>query len=496
MTDELKGRLERLGERAPVRSDALEELRVARDRRDRRRARSALVVGLSVFVVVGLVAVTTLRDPSTTPVPQESPSPSEAWALPEAPYLWPENWARIDDRELLANVQQAADEGTPAVEWRLDPEQVVRRFLTTVLAWERPDVITTDLQDVFRVSPACGEGALCVGATVRVSQPAVQGDGGIWSVTEMVSEDLGVPASARLGAVSAGSDLELRLRVPDDRAAHAGIVAANGCREASEFAVGLEGGTSTLVVPEAEPDDPTCGDTGAGYLFVYAMDDTTVPTGDPLLEAAAIEYPWLTMVPVAVRMRSPSADDPVPTVAVIGCSGPGLAGTEVLTPVVAARSDGVHVEVRNTSGMDLGISFATRGENADVGTTELVLDSAPGDERALCLGPDTDPGDPGVPFEIVDPQGYWTSTVLDGTSCAMQNIGYGGLPEGIADPIEAARDALGDRVREGDELVLAGYPDATVEKVVVLRRDGTPIASVEMFEGASGWVAHTVTTCS
>jgi hypothetical protein len=78
----------------------------------------------------------------------------------------------------------------------------------------------------------------------------------------------------------------------------------------------------------------------------------------------------------------------------------------------------------------------------------------------------------------------------------MQNIDYGGLPEGIADPIEAARDALGDRVREGDELVLAGYPDATVEKVVVLRRDGTPIASVEMFEGASGWVAHTVTTCS
>jgi hypothetical protein len=41
---------------------------------------------------------------------------------------------------------------------------------------------------------------------------------------------------------------------------------------------------------------------GAGYVFAYAQDDTTVPVGDPLLEPAAIEYPWLTIIPLYVEM--------------------------------------------------------------------------------------------------------------------------------------------------------------------------------------------------
>jgi hypothetical protein len=264
----------------------------------------------------------------------------------------------------------------------------------------------------------------------------------------------------------------------------------------SEFALAIDEGTSELMAPDLRSDDPACGEIGAGYLFVYSMDDTTVPTGDPLLEAAAIEYPWLTMMPVEIQMDAApaSSDEPAPA-AIIECSGPGVEGTNVLTPVVAAQADGVHVEIRNTSDANLGISFATRGDNADVGTTELVLDSPPGGERAVCTG-DTDEWVGEVPFEIVDPEGYWVSTELEGEACSVGNLDYGGEPQGFADPVEAARDALGSRIQPGDELSLAGYPEATVEKVVVLHRDGVPVISVAMFEGSRGWYPHTVTDCS
>ncbi len=502
MTDELKDRLERLGDRADEGSDALERLRDARERRDRRRARSALAVGLSVVIVGALVAVT-LRGDGATPAPGVDGPTGEVWELPETPYLWPENWARPEGRQALADAQAAADAGITDVVWRLDPEQVVGRFLGSVLAWEQSDVREMAVRadgHVFAAQPACPRTASCdwnSSLRIVVRQPLVHGESGVWSVLQATSEPLGIRSSlGQSPDLLAGSSVGFELDLPEDRSAHAGLVASNGCRETSEFALALGNGTSSVQVPAAEPQDESCGEVGAGYLFVYAMDDTTVPTGDPLLEAAAIEYPWLTMVPVEVQMGvAPASSDEAAPVAIIECSGPGVSGTEVLTPVVAAQVDGVHVEIRNTSDEDLGISFATRGDDADVGTTELVLDSPPGAEEALCTGDDTDPGDAGVPFEIVDPDGYWVSTELDGGACSVMNVDYGEMPAGIADPIEAARDALGSRIEEGDELVLAGYPEAAVEKVVVLRRGGVPIISVAMFEGTEGWFEHTVTTC-
>jgi hypothetical protein len=315
MTDELKSRLERLGERAPESTDAIERLRHARDRRNRRRARSALVVGLSVAIAGGLVIVNTIGDGGTEPTPGESPTGAAAWELPATPYLWPENWARPGDRELLASVQDAVDAGTPAVEWRLDPEQVVRRFLATVLAWDDPRVDEIDALAggrVFVAAPPCPGNAACErqpSLSLVVDQPGEGGDGGVWSVVSVTSEDLQTRSPLGMSpALLAGSQVGFELALPEGRSAHAGLVASNGCREASGFALALESGTSTLTVPAVEVEDPSCGEVGAGYLFVYAMDDTTVPTGDPLLEAAAIEHPWLTMLPVEVQMGVEPAD--------------------------------------------------------------------------------------------------------------------------------------------------------------------------------------------
>jgi hypothetical protein len=57
-------------------------------------------------------------------------------------------------------------------------------------------------------------------------------------------------------------------------------------------------------VPELATDDPACSDVGAGYVFAYVTDEITVPVGDPLHEAAPIEYPWLSIVPVYLQMES------------------------------------------------------------------------------------------------------------------------------------------------------------------------------------------------
>ncbi len=71
MTDDLKNRLDRLGERTPDRGDAFERLTRVRERKQRNRRRGGLAMGIAVALVGSLVAVSTLRD-TGTPVPRSS----------------------------------------------------------------------------------------------------------------------------------------------------------------------------------------------------------------------------------------------------------------------------------------------------------------------------------------------------------------------------------------------------------------------------------------
>jgi hypothetical protein len=262
------------------------------------------IAGLAtgVVVVIGMVLLL-VRLAGDTRVDPVADGHVDAWSVPETPYLWPENWARSDDRVELMQAQARADAGDAEVAWRLEPEQVVARFLGTVLAWERPDV-WPDGPRGYWASPRCPGLRECAGIEIVVDQPMRRGADGVWSVVSVTGASLqirGLPEGAT--ALPAGSRITLDARaLPDGRSGHAGLVSSNGCRESSEFEVSLHAGASTLRVPDAGSDDPRCGAVGAGYLFVYAMDDTTVPIGDPLLEAAAIERPWLTMLPVQVEM--------------------------------------------------------------------------------------------------------------------------------------------------------------------------------------------------
>jgi hypothetical protein len=273
---DLHDELERLAARVSA-PPSTEDLLVHRERRDRRRARQALAAGLCVAILGTVLAFSALRPDDPRPAPLDTPTPPIGDTAPLV--VWPPN----EDHD--------AAQASPDA-WRLDPVKVIDRFARSVLGWGEPVVEET------------GPGSFLLGRgvdeeielRVAVAQPATVGEGGIWSIQSVAHPEMVIS----VGETSAAFDIA----IADDRAAHVGVTASNGCRDASAYEVGLGAGTFELPFPEPVADDPACPDVGAGYVFVYAMDDTTVPTGDPLLEAAAIEYPWLTVLPIELPMES------------------------------------------------------------------------------------------------------------------------------------------------------------------------------------------------
>ena len=163
-----------------------------------------------------------------------------------------------------------------------------------------------------------------------------------------------------------------------------------------------------LELPAVTPDDPACDDMGAGYLFAYAMDDTTVPTGNPLLEAAAIEYPWLTVVPIYLQMEEPDASS---TATPAGQLAEGLdvscLGTELSlgSDRVAAGPMGVAVSLDATEQSTRPTRLLIDDSwTADTGSS--VLPIPPGTHTVRCLL-DGDIGGGSVSFEVEDPEGYY-----------------------------------------------------------------------------------------
>ena len=176
-------------------------------------------------------------------------------------------------------------------------------------------------------------------------------------------------------------------------------------------------------------------------------------------------------------------------------------GIRVDTPTVAPQPAGIHFEIVNETdtersfsldGVDTGLGFG-----APPGTTEQVVDLGPGALTVGCGDPATEPGS-GEPIEIVDPDGIWVSTQL---SCAEQFSSVTDYIQGAkgetSDPLEAARKALeGYGVEPDDVFEPAGYPEAEVQKVRLVR-DGEPLAVVDLLDDGSGkWLVSTVTGCS
>lgn len=178
----------------------------------------------------------------------------------------------------------------------------------------------------------------------------------------------------------------------------------------------------------------------------------------------------------------------------VGCDGET---TEILTPTVQARTDGVHVVLMNTSDHELFMQSDAHGEGVPPGETAMQLLILPGSSRFRCLemSDDLDPGVEGGwgSFEVLPPAG-WISPTVD-----CPGTGYSGVSDyvagarGVADPLA---DAPKHFREEGDRVVQAGYATAEQRTFVVLK-DEEPIAGlIYHSDGHRGWLQTESFGCS
>jgi hypothetical protein len=166
----------------------------------RRRGWSVAFVGMTALAMITGVVVAFQLTSTTSRRIGESPSPlgpTEPTPVPPGtdsdfavPSVWPET--NLDD----VRAEQAAVDGG-ADSWRTDPTETARRFAVSVLGWDQavasqmyPDgVVPTDDGDAFvTAGPYASGHGLITGVTLDLSQRGRRGQGGIWSVVDVVPD--------------------------------------------------------------------------------------------------------------------------------------------------------------------------------------------------------------------------------------------------------------------------------------------------------------------
>lgn len=177
----------------------------------------------------------------------------------------------------------------------------------------------------------------------------------------------------------------------------------------------------------------------------------------------------------------------LPTTIEIVCEADGT--TTLLTPEVEVRSDGVGLRVR--SKLDEPASVNGLGMDVEPGVTEHLTAIGPGAVHVACWPFSRHPTGVEPPTQRVtvrDPDRLYVSSEL---SCPSGEMSWSSIYDFIdtstgryADPIEAARDWIEDR--PGDEFHLAGYPDQSNGRPVIVIREGSTVASVAVGRADDG----------
>jgi hypothetical protein len=186
---------------------------------------------------------------------------------------------------------------------------------------------------------------------------------------------------------------------------------------------------------------------------------------------------------------SPRNDDysAVPARAEIVCRADG--STDLLTPSVRARPDGVHVLVR--SRLDEPATVNGFGIDVSPGRRSAVLSIGPGIVGVACWPysqhrskePTTSA------LEVVDPQGLYVDPDLecdgDGFEATAVDFASPG-PKGGLIPLEEARRQI-NGLAPDDDLIHGGYPEQPTPPVLVVRDDAV-IAHISFGLWGSDWV--------
>jgi hypothetical protein len=544
--------LERAARHIDPRSDAFERLDRRRERKARNRRITAGVVALLVAIGGSYAAFTVFRGSSGT-----------LGAVGDSGFhaLWPEVTlaeAQSAQRQFLA--------GDPDLAWRVDAGEVAGRFVRESLGWDGISVQAIDTPNASYPGPVevlvqhvTPEQALASASPVPACDPAAAGGcptteqqdsvvvvldrlvdpGGVWSVVEVYDPaiSLRLPISPGETVVS-GQEYLIPFQVPDGFQAEVGYAYispecgggvytnySNSGNAARVFDVGQDGIRFTVADMSFEqscesgqsayvgggmdlPNGASLKTATDGYIFV-ALQPTGAENDDPFDATlpnvignapVAVAGVPVHFVPVS-EAPSPVPTEPLPFVAQVSCSD---AGTQVSTPVVQPQPDGVHISVDNMTGHDLGLQIKDfGGDNAPMGTSEIVRPIPPGVYGLACTYRQSSAEPSYQPFEVQDPAGIWVSTDLTGCTSAAGIAGsFAGSPDGSSDivgvqgtPVEVVTSTISGLLPT-DLIEPAGYPSTKHEANVRVVRDGDVVASYRLFpDSQGGWYIDSAQAC-
>jgi hypothetical protein len=232
------------------------------------------------------------------------------------------------------------------------------------------------------------------------------------------------------------------------------------------------------------------------------MDDTTVPSGsDPISQPAAIEYPYLTVVPIYVQMESGQAatatqEPVVADVLNVTCDGQG---TRIDATSIQASPGGVGIYTQPyNQRVDL-LFDGDREEILIVDYAAATIDLPPGQHTISCLY-DGDIGLGSEAFEVVDPEGHWMDPSIDCAPPADEaDVDTDAIPvEGDPnDELLAVGDSiLTSKLGQEGPVALGGYPEARGSRIVVrLDEEGSVVGRVNFRLSGQDWFIDSYVTC-
>jgi hypothetical protein len=173
--------------------------------------------------------------------------------------------------------------------------------------------------------------------------------------------------------------------------------------------------------------------------------------------------------------------------------------TRVLTPTVAAQPDGLHYRMNNR--MDREVLYATSdmGDSVPKGVSNHTIASPPGKFGIACEPPAKNYDNAKTKmayFEIIAGDSGYKSTELECKGGMAVATPGGLLPPGKkpkgekGDLAILARQDWSGRIKEGDVVEVAGYPESKEYSYVRVVRDGRVAAVFEYERVQGGWFTN------
>ncbi len=175
----------------------------------------------------------------------------------------------------------------------------------------------------------------------------------------------------------------------------------------------------------------------------------------------------------------------------------------MLTPEVRAQRDGVHFEIENRLGKDIGYAVVTpdggMGSDAPKGESSHVGTFPPGEIRIGCH-PARDAATDYAKMKVLVGSSGYKSVELECPGGMSVSSGGGLYTPGTKgkkeDPVGLVRRRFSKELAKGDVVETAGFPASEGVKTVRATRDGKVMAVFEYRRTKGGWIENGYSACA